>query len=95
MTAIIELNDFNTIEPGIIFATGEMADSPLGLNLSNSGLQLRWVAKKGYANDWAIYAHFAINSVEFVADHGDKVCSERNIKTCVPCSEDMFKQYRY
>ena len=78
-----------------IFATGTAMDNALGLFMANTGRELRWVAVAGEIGDWCIYCHFAEWSIESIKRNGDKVCSERNIKMCVPCDDESFKRYRY
>lgn len=83
------------ITPHSIFAQGEIVDSPEGVNMSNSGKMLRWVAVRGGISDWAIYAHFADKSWQEIAEGGDKVFNKENIKKLVPCDESALKAYRY
>ena len=86
---------FDAIPDGEVILKGEIPDSPLGINMTNSGRMLKWVAKKGYADDWGIYCHWSESGYEFVISNGDKVTSERNIKRLMPCTEEVFKKYRY
>ena len=94
---MINKETFDALPAGQVFSTGIFPNSPEGLFMTNSdqGKMLRWVAKKGWGNDWAIYCHWATNSVEFVTESGDKVFNEAHIKKCVPCDEEIFKLYRY
>lgn len=89
--------EFDKILPGEVFATGVLPNSPDGLYMINShiGEELRWVAKKGWGYDWAIYCHWVDKSVDWVTHFGNKITGENNIKKCVPCTEEMFKIYRY
>ena len=86
---------FNKIVSGTVFATGVLPNSPEGLYMTNSGGELRWIAKKGYGDDWAIYCHWSYNDEEWIKEHADKVISETHIKRCVPCDDEVFKKYRY
>ena len=81
--------------PRAIFALGESIDSPEGINMTNSGKLLRWVAVRGGIHDWAIYCHFVEKSYEWIKDYGDKVCSEEHIKKLIDCNDEAFKMYRY
>ncbi len=63
--------------------------------MCGSGKLLRWVAVRGGIHDWCIYCHYADKSVEWIKAQGDKVCIERNIKSCVPCDDESFAMYRY
>ena len=87
--------EFDKLTPGEIFATGVQPNSPEGIFMTQDGGNLRWVATKGYANDWAAYCHWDFNSVEYVKKSGDKLYNEKHIKLCVPCEEEVFKCYRY
>ncbi|MDD5649054.1 MAG: hypothetical protein PHF86_01365 [Candidatus Nanoarchaeia archaeon] len=92
---MMTIETFNKIVPGDVFASGIMPNSPEGLYMTNSGGELRWIAKKGYGDDWAIYCHWSYNDEEWIKEHGDKVTSETHIKRCVPCDTEVFKKYRY
>lgn len=78
-----------------IFATGVLPNSPDGLFMTNSGGELRWIAKKGGGYDWAIYCHWDSWTEIEIASNGDKVHNEHHIKRCVPCTDEVFKLYRY
>lgn len=91
----LTLEKFNLIQNGEIFSTGETQDNSEGINMINSGDMLRWVAVKGYGNDWCIYAHWAYNSIEYVKDMGDKVFSKYNIQKLVPCTDEVYSLYRF
>lgn len=86
---------FENIKEGAIFANGETSDNTEGCNMPNSGRKLRWVAKKGYANDWCIYIHLFHMNESWIAQHGDKVTSETNIRKLISVSDEVFKLYRY
>lgn len=92
---MLTLERLEKIEPHSIFATGTAIDNGLGLFMSGSGKELRWVAVKGGNNDWCIYCHYSFNTPEWIKRFGDKVCSERNIKMCMPCDDEAFERYRY
>ena len=77
-----------------IFARGEVVDSPLGINMMNSGRQLRWVAVRGGIHDWTIYCHHAENPWYFIKAQGDKVCRPEHIKRLVNCDNEAFEMYR-
>ena len=81
------------MEPGV-FAKGEAVDSPLGINMTGSGRQLRWVAVRGGIHDWTIYCHWAFNTWDYIEKQGDKVFSEDIVKRIVPCDEEAYKMYR-
>ena len=94
---MITKEQFDKIPDGDVFVKGEIENSPFGVYMtdSNKNKMLKWVAKKGYANDWCIYCHWSESGFDFVISNGDKVCGEENIKKLVPCTDELFKQYRY
>lgn len=91
----LTLEKFNEIPYGEVFAKGVLPNSPEGLFMTRSGGNLKWIAKKGGGNDWAVYCHWDYQTDEFVKTSGDKVHNEDHIKKCVPCTDEVFKRYRY
>jgi len=94
--------EFDKIERGQIFASGVLPNSPTGLFMTDTGgnfdlrkTHLRWIAKKGYGYDWAIFCHWDGFTELEVASIGDKVTSKQNIQKCVPCDDDVLNLYRY
>lgn len=94
-TKIITKKEFDSFPAGEIFGMGILPNSPEGLFMTNNGGELKWIAKKGYADDWCIYCHWSYNSLEFIANCGDKVTSRIHIERCVPCDDEVFKCYRF
>lgn len=92
---MITKEEFDKLTPGEIFATGVQPNSPEGIFMTRDGGNLRWVATKGYGNDWAIYCHWDYNSIEYIKESGDKLQNPDHIKLCVPCEEDVLKKYRF
>lgn len=88
------LQDLIDLHPDQIFAKGEMIDSAEGINISNTGQMLKWIAKKGAVNDWAIYCHFATADDLFILRLGTKVTDKSNIRKCVPCTDNVLSKYR-
>ena len=68
--------------------------------VGDTGMLFAWVAVKGYANDWAVYVGrlekpaLSENDIVEISQTGDKVCSDTNIRSCVPCTDDVLKLYR-
>lgn len=91
----ITKEEFVAIPDGTIFATGVLPNSPEGIYMTESGGDLRWIAKKGYANDWCIYCHWSTSTIEYISYVGDKVTSPANILKCVPGAEEILSLYRY
>ena len=93
----MNIDRFNAIPDGEVIAKGEIENSPDGIFMTDTreGDLLKWVAKKGYGNDWGIYIHWAESGYDFVIANGDKVNAEANIKKLVPCTDELFELYRY
>jgi hypothetical protein len=92
---MLDLEQFNKIPSGTDFASGIAFDSPEELNMTGSGKSLKWIAVKGWANDWSIYTHWDEYDWDYVKRSGDKVMSREHIKFLVPCDRDVFNKYRY
>jgi hypothetical protein len=92
---MLTLRQLKAMPPHTIFARGQIIDSPKGVNLTNSGKMLRWVAERGEMHDWTIYMHWATNSWEYILESGDKPVSPENIRKLVPCSDIAFEMFRY
>lgn len=78
-----------------IFAHGVVMDNEFGINMDNSGKDLRWIACTGGCGDWAIYCDWAYKSEEEIQYTGQKVGSERNIRHLIVCEDEAFLFYRY
>lgn len=92
---MLTLRQLEDMPDGIIFAHGETVNSPEGINMSNDGRSLHWVAKRGDGyHDWAIYIGIASWDDELIKTNGDKVTGEDNIKKLVPCDNEAYEMYR-
>lgn len=91
---MITIDDFEWIPNGEIFDRGTTTDNDEGVNMTNSGNKLTWIAKKGGGNDWAIYVHFAGHDEEFVKEHGQKISDKDNIRKLISCDDEMMTKYR-
>ena len=92
---MLNMKSFSAIDSGKVFAQGEIVDSDEGLCFDRSGEMLKWVAVKGYADDWCVYVHLADNTFDFVRNYGNKITMKENIQKVVPCEQDVFECYRY
>ena len=90
----LTIKQLEDMPPETVFARGEIIDSPDGINMTNSGKLLRWVAKRGRIHDWAIYCHFADKEWWEIEQHGDKVLNQNHIKKLVPSTDDALSMYR-
>ena len=89
------LKKFNEIEHGKVFASGNLPDNSEGINMMNTGKGLRWLAKKGGGDDWAIYSFWDHYSDEYILSYGQKVNSNDNIIKCIPCDDAVLNKYRH
>ena len=92
---ILTKEEFKKLPFGEIFATGVLSNPPEGIFMTKNDGELRWVAKKGWGYDWAIYCYCADKTAEWIRDHGDKIFNEEHIKRCVPCTDEVFQLYRF
>lgn len=92
---MLSLKQLQDMPPHTIFATGVTVNSPEGINMSNDGRSLRWVAKRGQIHDWAIYIGIESWDQQLVASNGDKVGNKENIKKLVPCDDEALEMYRF
>lgn len=81
---------------GKAFASGTVFNSPEGVYMTSTrkGDLLKWIAKKGHANDWAIYIYWAELDDSFILDHGDKITSDKFIQFVIQCTPEALKLYR-
>lgn len=88
---------FDRIPHGETFATGFVENSPEGVYMTdtNRGGLLRWVAKKGFGNDWALYLSWESRSIEWIERSGDKLHNQGYIQKLVLCDPDVLELYRY
>lgn len=89
---VLTVADLKAMEPGKVFAHGEVENSPKGIYMSsnNVGRKLIWAAERGNVHDWTIYIHWADSGLAFVLSNGDKVGSKSNIEKLVPCDDEAF-----
>ena len=92
---ILTFEEFEKLPFKKPFASGVIDNSPEGLFMTTEGGQLRWVAKKGTIQDWAIYCQWSNLSEEYILKYGDKVQNNKHILKCVPCDERTLKNYRH
>lgn len=85
------------VKPGAVFAKGVTRNSPIGVYMTDAfyNRKMMWIAKRGQANDWAIYIGWEENNVGWIAANGDKVNSIDHIQKLVPCDEEALAAYRH
>ncbi len=94
---LLNTESFNFINAGDIFMKGVIVNSPEGIYMTDQdkGKMLKWIAVKGYGNDWSIYIHWAYKPEWWIKQSGDKITLENHIRRLVPCTDEVFKRYRY
>lgn len=96
MLTLKDLKESLALNKDRVIATGVALDNELGINMTGSGRELRWVAVRGHGYfDWAIYCHYAEYDIDYIMAHGDKVTNKETIRRLVPCTDGAFEFYRY
>ncbi len=81
-----------------IFASGEIKNHPQGIFMTRDffGRFLRWVAVKGYNDDWSVYVGWADEMTDFsIEAYGDKLITREHIRRILDISDELFKKYRF
>ncbi len=91
---MLTLEKLKEMDPHEVIDKGEIIDNSDGINVSNSGRMLKWVAVRGGIHDWTIYCGTEDHSYEGIRKFGNKITEEQNIQKLVPCDEEAFKMYR-
>lgn len=91
------LKELQELPPHSIIASGEVVNSPEGVFMTDTdiGRTMRWVAKRGLVDDWAIYIHWSEHDIDYIKRNGMKVVIEKNILKLLPCDDAMLERYRY
>lgn len=92
----LTLDMFVRIPYGEIFATGYVCEPRLARS-EKTGIAplLRWVAVKGFTEDWAIYYGYSFFPINKVEAAGEKIQSKDIIQNLVPCDDETLAAYRY
>jgi len=93
----VSKKDFDEVPNGDIVCAGVTPNNPEGIFATRDypGRLLLWVMVKGYADDWAVYYHWADrNSVDEVRDNGDKLFTEGYIKNILDLDLDVMRKFR-
>ena len=96
MSNILTLDKLKAMKPFEIFAHGTVTNNTEGVWMSpnKTGESLRWVAVRGWIEDWAIYCYYSEYSIDWIAEHGNKIWFKDDVKKLVPCDEEAFRFYR-
>jgi len=91
----LTLYQLKVMKPHKIFASGTEKDAPGGINMTNSGNNLDWIATRGGTYDWAIYCYWEGANQSYIVDMGDKVHDAETIKRLVPATDEAYEMYRH
>jgi hypothetical protein len=85
---MITIHQFNSMTPDTIMATGVNTVPEFDRG------EVRWVAVKGAADDWALYYNSSRHTPEYVRMNGIKASSYIVIQRLVQCDNDVMEKYR-
>lgn len=97
MTTILTMAEFEELPDGEVFAKGKEKNMPDGIYMTDyfHGRVLKWVAKKGWGNDFAIYVSWDDKSTwQECAECGDKVNDKDTVKRLINCDDEVLSRYR-
>lgn len=83
---MLTLEYLKNLKIGTIFKSGYFAQD---------GKKMRWIAIKVDVCDWTIYHDYKGNPDMWIYQWGDKVQLDERIKKLVPCTDEVFKMYKY
>lgn len=86
----LKLKELEEMTPHTIFKRGVIQNPEI-----YEGKPIRWLAKKGTVTDWVIYYHDAEHDESYVKAHGYKLVERPQIENLVPCTDEVYKKYRY
>ena len=92
---MLTIEEFSKYPNTEIFRTGIISDSSTGCNYDNSGKLIKFVAKKGQIEDWAIYVGPVEWSYDDIRDWGNKLKFEDSILSCLNVSSNVLEKYRF
>ena len=88
---MLTYKELEKMEPRRIIGAGYLNDP----RLYKEGT-VKWVAVRGQAPDWAIYYHHVDKTFDFVAQQGEKIVFSMDlVRELIPCTDEVFKKYRY
>ena len=103
---MLTLESLKKMQPGV-FITGTCINNPPNPNSisklpeiymtnSNLGREMKFVAKRGFYHDWAIYLDWSDEkSFEEVESNGNKLYTKEYIQMLVPCDDEAMNMYRF
>lgn len=88
------LEEFTSLKPGI-FEVGLISNTSEGVYLTDNreGDLLKWVAVKGYNDDWCIYADWVEKDIDLIRKSGQKIFGEENILKLIS-NKELLTKYR-
>lgn len=90
---MLTLEQFTALPDGEVFAASTVMDNANGINITGKLTLLKYVAVKGYVNDWALYVGPADWRYNYVKSNGDKVFS-KTAQKIIDCDDEVRERYR-
>lgn len=88
-------NEFSLIPSGTIFDYGVVKNSKDGiLNESIESENIKWIAHKGYCNDFAIYYGTPEQTLNEISNTGFKLYDRAVIQRLLDCDDEVLNHYR-
>lgn len=85
----------DSVPAGRVIFRGEAEDSPLGLHLNRTGKMIKWMAIKGYVNDWTIYTEDCYRDMDWseIMTNGHKILPS-TAKQIINAPEEVWDMWR-
>lgn len=87
------IENFEAAKPDEVIAIGLAFDNQYGLHMQGTGKKLRWVAVKGYGDDWTMYCGWDYQSEQSILAEGDKV-PKSMVKDVFDVDPALLQRYR-
>ena len=84
----------NDMQQGEIFR-GEIEDSPDGFYINGTEKTLKWVAMRGYVNDWCIYVEDCYRNMDWdeIKTNGNKIF-RTTAEAVIDADNEVWSRYR-
>lgn len=91
----LTLEMLNRGKPFEILCKGEIEDSVSGFHLNRTGKIIKWVAIRGFVNDWCIYTESCYKNMTYqeICTNGDKILSS-TAKKVINADKEVWGRYR-
>lgn len=94
----LTLEQFEALPEGKPFAFGTVANNPDGAFMTTNfpDRMLRWIAKKGYGNDFAIYCLWdePESNDDLILTGGNKITFKPTVQKLLNCTDEVLERMR-